>query len=71
MKENINKNEENIIFFDFVVFMICLIAFMGFIVYFGFKFHHNFKISQEIIKQSEEYTVYNKCKEIQGKYYCK
>lgn len=29
------------------------------------------KIEKEIIKQSEEYTVYNKCTKIQGKYYCK
>ena len=51
--------------------MVFVIAFMGFILYFGFKFHQNFKISQEVIKYSEEYTVYNKCTEIQNKYYCK
>lgn len=28
-------------------------------------------IGKEIIKQSEEYTIFNECTEIQGKYYCK
>lgn len=29
------------------------------------------KIEKEIIKQSEEYTIFKECTEIQGKYYCK
>ena len=28
-------------------------------------------IGKEIIKQSEEYTIFKECTEIQGKYYCK
>lgn len=32
---------------------------------------NNFKLKQEIIKQSQEYTIFKECTEIQGKYYCK
>lgn len=29
------------------------------------------EINKEIIKKSEEYTIFSDCTEIQGKYYCK
>ena len=70
--KNENKTEDKkIITYDDVFFMVLMITFLGFVIYFGFKFHHNFKISQEVIKYSEEYTIFNECTEIQGKYYCK
>ena len=35
------------------------------------QLYKSLKIEEEIIKQSEEYTIFKECTEIQGKYYCK
>lgn len=44
---------------------------LGIFIYFCTLINKEFKIENELIKQSEEYVIYNKCTEIQGKYYCK
>lgn len=41
------------------------------IIYVAGSLFINYKISQEVIKYSEEYTKFDECTEIQGKYYCK
>lgn len=51
-------------------FLICLLIFV-LLLFIPLELYKDFKISQEIIKKSEDYTIFSKCHEIQNKYYCK
>lgn len=57
--------------FEFFVPIIVLSIILGFIIYFKSSVDNELELKKEIIKQSEEYVIYNECTEIQGKYYCK
>lgn len=53
--------------FEFLLFL--LICFLFLLI--PLDVYKDFKISQEIIKKSEDYTIFYKCHKIQNKYYCK
>lgn len=51
-----------------------LLLTLGVIIVLGcfiYEIHSEIKINESIIIQSEQYTTYNSCNKIQGKYYCK
>lgn len=55
-------------FFAPIVVLVFIFLFFFYLTNIGDK---ELELKKEIIKQSEEYTIYNECTEIQGKYYCK
>lgn len=54
-------------FLDFLIFLLIF----ALLLFIPLEVNKDFKISQEIIKKSEDYTIFSKCHEIQNKYYCK
>ena len=65
------KDKKNKLGFDDLILYLCVsIMFLG-LIYITAECVTNYKVSQEVIKYSEEYTKYDNCTVIQGKYYCK
>ena len=62
---------KDIDWFEFFTPIIIIFVALFVFIYIGKTSDNNFKIKAEIIKQSEEYTIFKECTEIQGKYYCK
>ncbi|MBQ9072120.1 MAG: hypothetical protein IJY25_03075 [Bacilli bacterium] len=56
---------------DFSFFIVLPAITIIFFIWIGWINWKDYKISKEVIKYSEEYTIFNECTEIQGKYYCK
>lgn len=57
--------------FDDYAFLICLILTSGLLISVLLKLSSDERIKKEIIKNSNEYVIFQECHEIQNKYYCK
>ena len=64
-------NFSDIDWFEFFTPIIIVFGLLFAFIYFRKLSDNNFKLKAEIIKQSEEYTIFKECTEIDKKYYCK
>lgn len=65
------KNIDTFDWFEFMAPIVIVFTLVGVFTIAYFEIKKEEKINKEIIKQSEEYTIFKECTEIQGKYYCK
>lgn len=67
MKESL----KDIDWFEFFIPILAISILLFILIYGYITIKSDENIKKEIIKYSEEYTIFNECTEIQGKYYCK
>ena len=62
---------KDIDWFEFFLPIVIISVLLFLLLYSIITINSDEEIKKEIIKHSEEYTIFNECTEIQGKYYCK